>query len=232
MDPISFLKSPVAIGTLVSAVTGVLAMFGRSIPNAVITDGVTHVLDAIATLSAAFALYKRWRSPIQPLAISQASADRKAVAKDSGVPPALVLAFINAALVMLFCIGVSTLSACGSLAIGRAQTLEQKGAALLGDFTLYQRASLKIGEDQSVPQDARRAVLTAEVAAKPAADKLDDALREYRAVHSQLAAGQTTDEKVKIATSHLQQWIGEVTPLVLSLRKNVEAATTTGSSGT
>lgn len=116
------------------------------------------------------------------------------------------------------------LPGCDTFAVSRAETPEQKAAALLGDFNLYQRASLKIGEDQSVPTEVRRKVLEAEVAAKPVADKLDDALLQYRAIALDLKSGSTTSEKVAIAAANLQGWIKTLTPLIQSLRQQVEVA--------
>lgn len=124
---------------------------------------------------------------------------------------------------VLLASAMAPLTGCGTLAASRAETFEQKGAALLGDFTLYQRASVKIGEDPTVSNEIRRAVLQAVIAAKPVADKGDTLLREYRSVRAQLATGTTTDEKVAIAAANLQGWISEITPLIRSLRTSVEA---------
>lgn len=126
------------------------------------------------------------------------------------------------AMLVLFLAPSFLMSGCSSLAIGHAQTTEQKAAALLGDFTLYQRASIKIGEDQTVPVEVRRAALEAEGKAKPIADKLDESLREYRAIANQLRAGQSTDDKLRIAASNLTSWIQQLEPLVRSLRSTVE----------
>ncbi len=118
----------------------------------------------------------------------------------------------------------SMLFGCAQLGVQAAQTNEQRAAALLGDFTVFQKAALKIGEDETVPANVRKAVLDAPIAAKPAVDELDTALRTYREIALQVKAGTTTDEKLQIAAQNLVVWITRVTPQIKQLRATIEGA--------
>lgn len=219
MNPaIPWYQSPVMVATVVSILSQVLVLVGKAdlVPADVLTQKVEAIFQIVAIVSIGWAAFKRWRSSVQPLALTQAAADVK-TQKMQSHPVVAVVVF----LLTLF--AVSQLTACASMAIGHAKTNQQKAAALLGDFGIYQRASLRIGEDQTVPVEVRRKVLEAQVAAKPVADKLDDALTEYRHIEGDLSAGTTRDEKLRIAAANLSSWIQQLTPLVRSLRETVEA---------
>lgn len=129
--------------------------------------------------------------------------------------------------VMLAVLVVSALMAgCQSEPVAAANTPGQKAAALLGDFNIYEAASLSIGQNTAIPIGARRAVLDAAIAAKPVADSAQAALTTYRQVTTALSAGTTTQDKVLIAATNLQNWITQLSTLVTSLVAAEKGATT------
>ncbi len=213
MDAIPWYKSPVFAGSIVAVITNLLALTGLSERFAEVD--VAKLVDAglqiFGTLAAGWAAWKRWRSTIQPLALTKEGAVSKSLPQCH--PFAVVLSMLLAA---------ALLSGCVTWGVKAAQTNEQRAAALLGDFTIFQQAALKVGQDTSVPLEVRRAILDAPIAAKPFVDELDAALREYRAVALELERGTTTEEKVAIAAQNLVRWITEVQPRIARLRELIE----------
>lgn len=214
MDAIPWYRSPVFVSLLSAFILQGAHLLGLSqtFTDADAQKWTDFILNGLTMVSLIYGAWKRWRSSVQPLAISKPSADAKALPKCH--PVTIVLAMAAAS--MLF--------GCAQLGVQAAQTTEQKAAALLGDFGVFQKAALKIGEDPTVPENIRKAVLDAPIAAKPAVDQLDDALRTYREIALQLKAGQTTDEKLRIASANLLDWVNRVTPQIKALRTTIEGA--------
>lgn len=212
MNAIPWYRSPVMVSAAVAVISQVLVILGKTdvITPELLTQKVEAFFQLVAILAPVWTLIARARSKVQPVTLTKDGANQP--------PPAVSLLMAS----VLACV-LAIIAGCSTpLAVSKAQTVEQRAAALLGDFTIYQRASLKIGEDQSVPVDVRRKVLETEVAAKPIADKLDESLRDYRVIAAELANGQSTDEKLRIAAANLTNWIGQLQPLVTSLRSTVE----------
>lgn len=215
MDAIPWYKSPVFAAALVSLITNLLAITGLAERFAEVD--VARIVDAalqiVGVCAAAFAAWKRWRSTLQPLALTQQSANMKSMPK---CHPFAVLGALVVAAVLL--------PGCATWGVKAAQTNEQRAAALLGDFTIFQRAALKIGSDETVPVEVRQRVLDAPILLKPAVDELDTALRTYRAVALELARGTSTEEKLAIASTNLVRWITDVQPQIARLRTLIEGA--------
>lgn len=215
MDAIPWYKSPVFAGALVSVLTNLLAITGLAerFAEVDVAKIVDFCLQVVGVLAAGYAALKRWRSTLQPLAITAGSANAKGLPK---CHPATVMIGLAIAFAML--------PACTTLGVKAAETNEQRAAALLGDFNIFQQAALKIGSDTTVPAEVRRRVLDAPIALKPAVDELDTALREYRAVALELSRGATDDEKLRIASANLVRWITDITPQITRLRTLIEGA--------
>lgn len=133
----------------------------------------------------------------------------------------LALAFVALACVSVFM---------GCAAQRKAETLEQRAGALLGDFNIFQSAALHVGSDASVPEDVRRKVVSAAVALKPAVDQLDELLRSYIAIKAELDAATDTETKTRtqarleVAAANLAAWITDITPKIRALRTTLEGA--------
>lgn len=216
MDSIPWYQSKVLRGLLVAVVSYLLTLLGITdrLPDAGVY--VDNTLKLVEFAALAYSAWHRIHSPTPPIEGSKLSNEAK------------LKSHPLAALVCLFALVPilgTTLSGCAALGLTSDQTPDQRAAALLGDFTLYQKASLQIGSDETVVPEVRKRALDAAIAAKPAADQLDTALREYRQIKRQLDAGQSTDQKLAIAAVNLQNWIQQVLPLVTQLRSLVEGAT-------
>lgn len=185
---------------------------------------------ALVTLGGiAWAAYARLFNPTPPITETAAEKTRAMLAKQnegksssSGAPPVrlhpvtLVLALVLASLAF------SSIYGCSSLAVSRAKTNEQRAAALIGDFTIFQRAAIAIGQDSTVPTEVRKPIVDSAVQLKPAVDELDLALREYRSIVFDLGSDTSSDQKLAIAAANLTKWIAEIQPRILALRSLIE----------
>lgn len=226
MEPaIPWYRSPVYVGALTSILSQAMVLFGLSdlISAEQVGMIVNGGLELVALIAAVIALIARHRSQIQPITATKAGAAKANGAASSGssaqLHPLTVLLGIALTFVML-----SGLAGCATSAYRQAETLEQRAAALIGDFNIWQRAALKIAEDTTVLPTVRREVADAVIAAKPVVDDLDAALRQYRSIARALDAGETTEDKVAIAAANLNRWILDVAPLITHLRTSIEGA--------
>lgn len=214
LDPIPWYRSPVYVGAIVSLLTQLTVLFGVAhlVTPEQIQTNVDAALQLVALGAAAFAAYKRQKSDVQPLTLTKASADAKSTHLQSHP---LVGALLLVAL-------VAGIAGCQTAAVTVAETPEQRAAALLGDFTVYQRASLAIVADPTVAPEIRRRVGELAVAAKPVADQLDTSLREYRAVLRELDAGEAHPDKLAIVAANLDRWLLELAQLLANIRTTLQ----------
>jgi hypothetical protein len=70
LSSLAFFKSKVFVGLIVSFVGGIVALFGRHLAPEVITEYVRDGLELLTTLATMYAMWKRWRSDVQPLTLS------------------------------------------------------------------------------------------------------------------------------------------------------------------
>ena len=210
MNSIPWYRSNVLRALLVGGVAFLLKQLGVADNFPDVEGYVDKGLDLVQVLAGIWAAYARIKQPTPPVTLT------KAAANEANLKCSLVAAML-ALLIVLPAMG-----GCAYFAVGRAETTEQKAAALLGDFTLYQKASLQIGNDPSVTPEVRKQVLDAAIAAKPVADSLDTALRDYRLMKRQLEAGETTRDRTAIAANNLQTWVRQLLPLVTQLRSLTE----------
>lgn len=210
MNAIPWYRSNVLRALLLGLVAFVLKKAGLAdqFPNT--EELVNNLLDLVQIIAGLWAGYARVKQPTPPVTLTKAAADVQP-------PQASIFATLLALIFVL-----PMLHGCETFAVGRAQTLEQKAAASLGDFNIFQAAALEIGKDVGVVPEVRKGVLDAAIAAKPVADEVDKTLREYRSIKRQIAAGQSTDEKLAIVASNLQSWTQQLVPLVSHLRELVE----------
>jgi hypothetical protein len=102
-----------------------------------------------------------------------------------------------------------------------AETPEQHAYALYGQFVIGEEAAAKVNEDAATPQSVREAIAKADNAAKPVADSLLDAAGQVLVIRSQLSQGKSSEEKLGIAITNLNNWIIEAKPLIENLTKAV-----------
>lgn len=215
MDSIPWYKAKVLRGLLAAVVLYVLQLVGIGASDANVEQWVNGILTVFEFLALAYAGWHRVKSPTPPIQGSKLGNENDQSLK------AHPLATLLCLFVLAPVLG-SSLTGCATLGLTSGQSPEQRAAALLGDFTLYQKASLQIGSDETVLPEVRRKVLDAAIAAKPVADQGDGLLREYRSIKAQFDAGTTTDQKLAIAASHLQSWTQQMLPLITQLRTLIE----------
>lgn len=117
------------------------------------------------------------------------------------------------------------LSACGSLSpLSHAQTVEQKAYAVYGEFVVIEEQAAAVVQSAEVPVNVRKAVADADTVAKPIADALLNAAATVKKVQAEIAVGQSTEEKLVIATANLQKWVDELGPALQNLVSAVRGA--------
>ena len=118
--------------------------------------------------------------------------------------------------ILLVAISLST--GCASInPVASAKTLEQKVYATYGSFVVFEVQAAELVSSPDVPPEVKALIKKADSVAKPAADAMFDAAVQLIKIKSDLAAGQTTDEKVLIATQNLNRWYMEAEPKILAL---------------
>lgn len=106
---------------------------------------------------------------------------------------------------------------CAFATYGTFVVFEEQAVELARD--LNQRANAD-GTDEAVREaltKAKNAIISTDEAAKPIADRMNDALQELIEIQAELEAGVTHDQKVQIATANLRRWVLEASPLVAEL---------------
>ena len=120
--------------------------------------------------------------------------------------------------VLLMMVMVFTLQACAYTSpYEAAETPGQKALALLGPYDIIQADAEGVVNDASIPLSVRRAVQRAEDVATPVILELDKAFAKYQVISAQLAQGQSTQEKLDIATANLNDWIRQAEEAIADL---------------
>lgn len=104
-------------------------------------------------------------------------------------------------------------------------TLEVCAYANYGTFVVVEELAASIAKDPSLPKSARDRIIAADQVAKPVADSLYSALREYTKIRAEVSAGTTTEEKLIVATANLNRWVTQAAPLIRALVDAVNTAT-------
>lgn len=113
---------------------------------------------------------------------------------------------------------VALSAGCASInPITAAKTLEQKVYATYGTFVVFETQAAELVKAPDVPAEVKALIKQADAAAKPAADAMFDAAVQLVKIKADLEAGQTTEERVLIATQNLNRWYLEAEPRILAL---------------
>jgi len=114
-----------------------------------------------------------------------------------------------------------TLHGCVANPLAAAKTIDQKAYALYGTFMAFEEVGATIVQAPAVPEVVKAAIRKADRIAKPVADSLLSALKQYVVIQQQLAVGATTNDKLAIATANLEKWVRDAEPLIQDLVKAV-----------
>ncbi|WP_455363609.1 hypothetical protein [[Eubacterium] cellulosolvens] len=108
--------------------------------------------------------------------------------------------------------------------IARAETVEQKAYATYGTFVIFEEQAAKLVSSGTLPASAVQTIADADRRAKPVADSLLDAVREFNAIRAEFEAGGTGEERYIAAINNLNGWIEQAAPLINNLVAAVKGA--------
>lgn len=126
----------------------------------------------------------------------------------------------SAALVILLA-GCSWFQGANPLAV--AETAEQKAFAWYGIYVATQEAALSIVSSPETPLNVKQGIASVNGQVQPAANNMRDSAVLVFEIREQLAAGETGEEQLVIATDNLASWTAQAVPLITNFRKLVEA---------
>jgi hypothetical protein len=106
------------------------------------------------------------------------------------------------------------LAACPSNPLKTAETPEQKADAVYGSYAIAVEQGAKLLQDATISDEVKRPIAEAMVAAKEPANSFQDALIQYSTIRAQLAAGETSQERLVIAQQNVHRWLLEAKPLI------------------
>lgn len=96
--------------------------------------------------------------------------------------------------------------------ISKAETLEQRAYATYGTYVIFAERAASLAENESLPNNVRLGLVSAEERAKPVVDSLLDALLDYE--QSQTAGAEET----------LRTWVERALPVLEELVASVKGA--------
>jgi len=121
---------------------------------------------------------------------------------------------------------VSCIPGCKMNPVSTAQTLDQKAYAVYGTFVVMEESAAGLKRDPNVAPQVKLKLVAADARAKPSADALLRALRDYDAATLALKAGDGTASQLSIATANLNTWIAQATADVDALVTAVHGVST------
>jgi hypothetical protein len=98
-----------------------------------------------------------------------------------------------------------------------ANNLAVCGYATYGTFVIFEELAASVAKEPSVSASVRQGIIKADEVAKPVVDNLYASLKIYEDVRTQVAAGESTTDKLDVAAANLNRWITEAAPLVANL---------------
>jgi hypothetical protein len=88
-----------------------------------------------------------------------------------------------------------------------ADTVQLKAYALERTYNVVLTWGVTLLADPAVPESVKQLVRDAETTTTPTVEALAAAAADYDLLRVQLAAGQTTDERLLIAAANLENWL-------------------------
>lgn len=103
--------------------------------------------------------------------------------------------------------GAVNIPGCSVNPVTAAQDTEQRAYAIYGTFVIVEEQGANIISSAKVPTAVVSAIKAADARAKPSADALLQAVRDYDAARHDLKTGTNTQADFEVAAAHLQQWV-------------------------
>ena len=123
--------------------------------------------------------------------------------------------FISGAFTLAY--GLANLPGCASNPVAVAQDSEQRAYAIYGTFVIVEEQAAKLIGDPQVLNPVVIAIKSAESRAKPTADALLKAVRDYDDASHQLKTGSGNANNVIVASANLQRWVTQAQTDVAAL---------------
>lgn len=124
---------------------------------------------------------------------------------------------------ILFSWGIAHLPGCASNPLSIAQDTEQRAYAVYGTFVIVEEQAARAVQNPSIPDAVKVAIRSADARAKPTADALAQAVRDYDDASGAIKAGGSTTASLTVAATNLQKWLieaqSDVGDLVNAVRK-------------
>lgn len=123
----------------------------------------------------------------------------------------------------LLAIAAFGLPGCASNPVTAAQDSEQRAYAIYGTFVIVEEQGANVIGSATVPDAIKHAIKIADAKAKPSADALLQAVRDFDNASHDFKQGTNTASDLQIATTHLQQWViqaqADVSALVTAVKQ-------------
>lgn len=116
------------------------------------------------------------------------------------------------------------LQACATVAgpFQAAETLPQQAYAIERAYNILLEAAAAVVEDPTTAPEIRTNIAAAEATSTPVIDALDEAVVAYIIAKAELAAGETTEDKLNIAAANLAAWVTDAERAMLALSNAID----------
>lgn len=121
------------------------------------------------------------------------------------------------AIMLALCFTLGKIQGCANSPVIVAQDSEQRAYAIYGTFVIVEEQAAGLVGSPGVPNTVVVAIRQADAKAKPSADALVQAVRDYDAASHQLKTGGGSADKVSIASSNLVKWVSQAQTDVAAL---------------
>lgn len=129
------------------------------------------------------------------------------------------------ALLAMAALTVGLLAGCQTAnPVGSAERPETVALALTGSYTIVAEAAAAIVTNPATPPEVKASLKAVDAAAYPVVKQLQPLAAEVAHIRADLATGATTDEKLLVATTKLNDWITRAAPLIQNLTDAVRGA--------
>lgn len=124
----------------------------------------------------------------------------------------------------LVALGLVTLALYGCIThpVNVTKNTEQRAYALYGEFVIFEEQAAQLRN--SVTPQIFVVIQHADAIAKPTADSLLQAVRDYDAVATQVRAGAGTENQLSTVTANLEKWVTQADTDIASLISAVKGA--------
>lgn len=200
MNALPWYKSPVYIGVVVNLIAGLVNILNLQevVTIEVINNAVATVFTVAGVVAAIIAEYKRRKSDIQPITFT--------AKKEEGFASIGML-------VLLAILGAIALSACSvnpaapaklACASKSAYQLERCVKSIAETYDIYQQRAYELSIDPTTPEDVKELVRKADAVTTPVIVETLRAAKAYMQIRDEVAAGETTEEKLAIAEQNVR----------------------------